>query len=258
MLHSGLVSITFRQLSAQEILRLVAQTGLEGIEWGGDIHAPRGDLVHAREVRRMTAEAGLRTAAYGSYYRVGHEDSGPFEAVLATAVELEAPLIRVWAGTQGADTAEAAYLDQVVEDSRRIADLAAQAKIKIAYEFHANTLTDTNEAAHKLLKAVAHENIASYWQPPRFSTLDYNLAGIAAVLPWLQHIHVFNWHINTGERLPLAEAQANWLRYLRKIAPTGRDHFAMLEFVKDDDPDIFLQDAATLKHWLKLVNRETA
>lgn len=258
MLHSGLVSITFRQLSPREIIRLVVQAGLEGIEWGGDIHIPHGDLVRAREVRRMAAEAGLRIAAYGSYYRVGHEDSGPFKVVLETALELEASLIRVWAGIQGTATADAAYFHRVVKDSRRIAELAVQAGIRIAYEFHADTLTDTNEAARTLLSIVAHENIASYWQPPRYSTVEYNLAGIAAVLPWLQHVHVFNWQIKTGERLLLAEAEASWLRYLREINTTGREHFTMLEFVKGDEPEIFLQDAATLKQWLVLVNRERA
>ncbi|GAK59869.1 hypothetical protein, fragment [Candidatus Vecturithrix granuli] len=258
MLHSGLVSITFRQLSPQEIIKLIVQAGLEGIEWGGDIHAPHGNFIRAREVRRMTTEAGLHIAAYGSYYRAGHEDSGPFAAVLETALELEAPLIRVWAGIQGTDTADAAYFHRVVEDSQRIAELSAQAGIGIAYEFHANTLTDTNEAASRLLNTVAHENIASYWQPPRYSTVEYNLAGLAAVLPWLQHIHVFNWHIKTGERLFLAEAEASWRRYFKSIAATGRDHFAMLEFVKDDAPEVFLQDAATLKKWLVLVNREMA
>lgn len=257
MLHSGLVSITFRQLSPQEIIKLVAQAGLDGIEWGGDIHVPHGNLVRAREVRRMTAEAGLRIAAYGSYYRVGHEDSGPFKAVLETALELKTPLIRVWAGIQGTAAADAAYFHRVVEDSRRIAELAAQAGIRIAYEFHADTLTDTNEAACKLLSTVAHENIASYWQPPRYSTVEYNLAGLAAVLPWLQHVHVFNWHIKNGERLLLAEAEASWLSYLRKISAAGREHFTMLEFVKGDAPETFLQDAATLKQWLVLVNRET-
>ena len=44
-------------------------------------------------------EAGLAIAAYGSYYRVEHDDPAPFEPVLATAVELGAPTVRVWAGS---------------------------------------------------------------------------------------------------------------------------------------------------------------
>ncbi len=254
MIHSGLVSITFRKLSPQDVINLVVQAGLEGIEWGGDIHVPHGNLSQAKNVRKMTEETGLKVAAYGSYYRVSHEDSGPFEAVLESAVELGAPIIRVWAGKQGTDKADDAYFAEVVEDSRRIADLAAKTGIRIVYEFHAKTLTDTNDAAKRLLETVAHDNIASYWQPPRYSELEYNLTGLDAVFPWLSHIHVFNWHVKTGERLLLAEAEDLWMQYLRKVASSGCDHFALIEFVKDDAPEIFLQDAAALKHWLTAIN----
>lgn len=250
MISSGLVSITFRQLSPREIVDLVRQADLAGIEWGGDVHVPHGDVERAREVRQITADAGLQVAAYGAYYRVGHVDTGPFEAVLETAVALGAPLIRVWAGRQGTDTADEAYLEQVVEDSRRIADLAAAEHIPIAYEFHRNTLTDTNEAARKLLEAVNHPNVKSYWQPPRGAGVEYNLAGLDAVLPWLTNVHVFNWDRTTYARLPLAGASLEWLQYLRKVNASGRDHYALLEFVRDDDPDQFLQDAAALRSWL--------
>lgn len=252
MIHSGLVSITFRKLAPQDIVRLVRQTGLEGIEWGGDVHVPHGDLEQARTVRRMTEVAGLTVSAYGSYYRVGHGEHLPFESVLETAVELGAPVVRVWAGKQGSDTADAAYRARVVQDSQRIAGLAADAGLIVAYEFHANTLTDTNVSAKTVLEVVAHPNIASYWQPPRGAALEYNLTGLDAVMPWLLHVHVFNWHLTTGERLALADGGRVWARYLKKVASTERDHFAMIEFVKNDAVESFMEDAATLKQWLSL------
>jgi sugar phosphate isomerase/epimerase len=250
MIKPGLVSITFRQLTPPEIVALVAQAGLTGIEWGGDVHAPHGDISQAKAVRQMTAEAGLQVAAYGSYYRLSHDDSGPFEAVLETAITLGAPAIRVWAGRQGPDKADAAYRQAVIEDSRRSADLAAAAGITIVYEFHANTLTDSNESTRKLLAAVDHPNLKTYWQPPRYSKLDYNLAGLAAIFPWLYGLHVFTWHTETGERLPLADGADLWAQYLAKIATLDRDMFAMIEFVANDAPDQFLLDAEVLKNWL--------
>ncbi len=213
---------------------------------------PHGDEPTARAVRTLTEDAGLSVAAYGSYYRVGHLETGPFEAVLASAVELGAPLIRVWAGRQGTDTADAAYFDRVVQDSRRIADFAAQAGIPIVYEFHRNTLTDTNAAARHLLEAVDHRNVQSYWQPPRGYSIGENLAGLDAVLPWLAGVHVFNWHRTSYDRLPLAEAGAEWRQYLSKVAGSGRDLYALIEFVRDDTPEQFLADAAALKSWLDL------
>jgi sugar phosphate isomerase/epimerase len=181
---------------------------------------------------------------------VGHEETGPFEAVLTSAVALGAPLIRVWAGNQGTDTADAAYFEQVVEDSRRIADLAAAAEIPIVYEFHRNTLTDTNAAARRLLESVDHPNVRSYWQPPRGYSVDENLAGLDAVLPWLAGLHVFNWDRTTFARLPLVAATSDWIQYLSKAASTGRDLCALIEFVRGDSPEQFLADAATLKQWI--------
>jgi hypothetical protein len=253
MIYSGLVSITFRQISPREIVDLVVRAGLAGVEWGGDIHVPHSDLRRAREVRRMTQDAGLQVTAYGSYYRVEHDDPAPFEPVLATAVELGAPAVRVWAGTRGSAEADAAYRAEVIDLSRRIADMAASAGVTVAYEFHADTLTDTNVSARNLLETVAHGNVKSYWQPPRGSEVAYNLDGLDAVLPWLLHAHVFSWGA-AGERLPLAAGEEGWMQYLHKIAFSGRDHFAMLEFVQDDVPESFLRDAVTLKRWLALVN----
>lgn len=250
MLHPGLVSITFRQLTPAEIIALVAQAGLSGIEWGGDVHVPPGDPAQAQTVARMTAEAGLQVAAYGSYYRLSHPDSGPFEAVLQTAVALGAPAIRVWAGRQGTDQADEVYWQAVVDDSRRCADLAAEAGITLVYEFHGNTLTDTNEAARTLLERVNHPHLKSYWQPPRYSKLADNLAGLEAVFPWLYGLHVFTWHAETGQRLPLVEGADLWAQYLAKASAKGEDQFALIEFVVDDAPEQFLRDAATLKTWL--------
>jgi 3-dehydroshikimate dehydratase len=253
MIHSGLVSITFRKLVPREIVHLVAQAGLVGVEWGGDVHVPHGDLRQARLVRRMTQEAGLRIAAYGSYYRVGVEGTGPFEPILDTAVELGAPLIRVWAGDRPSAGAGAPFRARVVRETRRAADMAAGVGIAIAYEFHPRTLTDTGESARRLLEDVAHDDVGSYWQPPPGASVADNLAGLDAVLPWLRNVHVFTWHGTTGERMPLADGETGWMRALRKVASTGRDHFALVEFVRDDAEEPFLKDAATLRRWLSLL-----
>ena len=135
MVDSGLVSISFRKLTPPQIIELVARAGLGGIEWGGDVHAPHGDVPRAKEVRRWTVDAGLKVTSYGSYYHVADEASLTFEAVLESAVALGAPLVRVWAGRRGSDDADPAYRGSVVEETRRIADLAQTVGVRIAFEF---------------------------------------------------------------------------------------------------------------------------
>jgi sugar phosphate isomerase/epimerase len=254
MIYTGLVSITFRKLKPSEIVHLVAQAGLNAIEWGGDVHVPHGDTQVAREVARMTADAGLRVAAYGSYFRVGHDQNR--DAVVSTAQALGAPTIRVWAGKLGSADADAAYRALVVNESRHIADLVAAAGMTISYEFHGGTLTNTNASALALLREVDHPAVRTYWQPQVGMSVEACEAGLAAVLPWVTNVHVFHW-LAGHERRVLSEGQADWLRYLRLLAGTGHDHDAMIEFVKDDDPEQFLADAATLQRWVLGVGRSS-
>lgn len=251
MIRTGLVSVTFRKLPVEQVIALTAQAHLDGIEWGGDVHTPHGDVPTARCVARQTTDAGLAIAAYGSYYRLAESPAQhlPFELVLDTAQALGAPIIRVWAGTRGSADADQNYWDQVVSDSIRIADLAKAARIGIAYEFHRRTLTDTAASTSRLLAAVSHSNVSTYWQPNPQATPAENSAGLDAVLPRLSHLHVFAW-ASDGQRQLLHTASENWRGYLQKTAQSGRDHFALLEFVKDDSPETFLQDAQTLKSWL--------
>lgn len=253
MIRPGLVSVTFRQLSPREVIDLVCQADLAAIEWGGDVHVPQGDIMQAREVRAMSENAGLQAPTYGSYYRVGHGETGPFEAVLETAVALGTPTIRVWAGRVGSNEADEAYRHRVIDDTRRIVALAAAADVNIAYEFHGNTLTDSYESAVQLLEGVERPALHSLWQPPKGSTQAENLDGIERLAPWIQHIHVFSWLMQGGEtvRLPLADHASQWRAYLARLSALPGDRYALLEFVQDDNPDQFLADAATLNNWLE-------
>ena len=109
----GLVSITFRGLTPQQIINGAVDAGVEGIEWGGDVHVPHGELATAREVAERTRDAGLAVSSYGSYYRFNESDV-QFSHVLATAVALGAPVIRVWAGRQGSADADAAEWPRII------------------------------------------------------------------------------------------------------------------------------------------------
>jgi sugar phosphate isomerase/epimerase len=248
MIHTGLVSVTFRALESAAIIDLVSRAGLTGIEWGGDVHVPHGDTEAARAVRRMTLDAGLAIASYGSYYRVGHSDPGDFDAVLATGLALGAPVIRVWAGRRGSAVAGDAYWDRVIADARRIANSAQAEGVALAFEYHGNTLTDTLDTALRLLHAVDPPGIGSYWQLRGHLTLSQNLAELQGIEPWLSHLHIQSVRLpGGGERLPLRATAGTWTKILKQAAMVDGARFAMLEFVKDDLEEQFLEDAAALK-----------
>ncbi|NQU43195.1 TIM barrel protein [bacterium] len=251
MIRTGLCSITFRKLSVEDIVELVAHAGLDAIEWGGDVHVPHGDLDAAVRARDLCARAGIRTPSYGSYYRLVQSeiDRIPFDRVLETAVALGASAIRVWAGTHGSADATDEYWEHVVDETRRIADLAAGEGRVVAFEFHGNSLTDTNEAASRLLREVDHPSARTYWQPTVGKSEVYRKEGLETVLLWLENLHVFHWRREEGStvRRPLSEGNVEWIDYIKTAARSGRDHYAFLEFVEKDDPDKFLRDAMTLK-----------
>lgn len=251
MLYAGLVSITFRQLTPEAIVTLVRQAHLGGIEWGGDVHVPHGELTRAREVGELTREVGLKVTAYGSYYRAGHsEDQGlPFQQVLETALELGAPIIRVWAGTAGSAVSTEDARWQVVADLRRVAEQAAKAGVHIATEFHGGTLADTNASTNQLLLEVDHPNLYTYWQPLTGMSDETCLQALEQLAPRLAHLHVFHWR-TPQERYALADGAARWRKFLAAAWQVPGDRGAMLEFVQEDRPENFLRDAATLREWL--------
>jgi len=249
MLHSGLVSVTFRKLSVPEIIDLCVQSKLEGIEWGGDIHVPAGDMQHAKETNRLTLENGLKVAAYGSYYRLGTQ-AAPFESVLETAQALGAPTIRVWAGIMDSQDASEAYWENVIREGQQIADMAAAAGISISYEFHPQTLTNTAESTLRLLQMIQRENIYSYWQPAVGADEEANSWSLAKLLPHLGNIHVFHW-FPKYERHPLSTGADDWANYLSILRASQTERFLMMEFVENDSIESFVRDARTLHSWLE-------
>jgi sugar phosphate isomerase/epimerase len=247
----GLVSITFRKLTPTQIVDLVRRAGVTGIEWGGDIHVPHGRVDIAKDVAKQTTDAGLKAAAYGSYYRAGGDEN--FRPIVDTAVALKTKVIRVWVGNQGSDQADAGFRGGVIDDCRQIAELAGAAGLTIACEWHGGTLTDTAASAQQVFDAVQHPAFKTYWQPRAKSTPESNLAEIDTALPRFVGVHVFQWNQQTADKEPLADGAAVWRKYLDKLTPAAHKAggvYALIEFVKNEDPEQFLQDAAELKRWL--------
>jgi len=247
----GLVSITFRKLSPEEIIRLASDCDLSGIEWGGDVHVPHGNTKRAAEIAKRSLDAGLMTAAYGSYYRAAcsEKEGLPFEEVLETAVVLEAPTIRVWAGCKGSDKNDPHYFEEVVADLDRIGKMAVKAGCTVSLEFHADTLTDCTASARRLLESLPSHGVQTYWQPPVGASTEEAIEGLLMVLPRLSNVHVFHWEGN--KRRPLSEGAERWAQYFQILRTKNAPRWALLEFVENDDPAVLAREAATLRKLLK-------
>jgi sugar phosphate isomerase/epimerase len=249
-IRTGLCSVTLRALAAGEVIRVAAAAGLDGIEWGADIHVPPGDLATAASVRAATTAAGLRVASYGSYFRAGRDSAGAFGAVLDSARALGAPRIRIWAGATASADATPSERAAVAAGARDAVDRAAAAGLDVAFEFHRGTLADEADSALALLDAVDRPAAAMYWQPPEDLPDAPALAGLERLLGRLTAVHVFSWWPG-NQRRRLAERAGLWRAAFERLAKRPAQVDALLEFVPDDDPDLVAAEARTLSHLLE-------
>ena len=246
-IRPGLCSVTFRQLDPAAIAALAASAGLEAIEWGGDVHVPPGDAVRAAEVARITADAGLAVASYGSYFRAeAGEDIAP---VLDSAEALGAARIRVWAGRIGSADATAAERASTV-DALAAAEQAGRRGISLALEFHGGTLSDDAAQTLRVLEEVGSPHLGTYWQPTVSASDAVAVAEYERIADRVSAVHVFSWWPAT-QRLPLTARDGLWRAFFAAAATVPvppRD--ALLEFVPDDDPAALAAEAAALRAFL--------
>lgn len=262
MIRPGLCSITFHTLPVGDALALAGAADLEGIEWASKSHVPVGDLPNAERVKTETIEAGLTVTSYGTYYRIGSGED--FSPLLETALALGAPLIRVWAGERDYAKSSPEDIGHIVDETLRLADLCINADLKIGFEHHDGTLTSRNAGATAFASLVEHPAVRFYWQPLKGFSPEYCLAGLEALKSRLAHVHVFHWTFGSPEANTLdpekceptaetlfmhllEEGRDLWEGYLRPLANDPTEHWALLEFAKDNSLENFRKDAATLR-----------
>lgn len=247
MFTSGLVSVSFRKESPESIIAAATQAGLQGIEWGGDVHVPCGDIQNAKRVRALNEAAGLQTLAYGSYYRLG-DHTVDFSKVLETAQALGTSVIRIWGGSKASWELTQKERDALVREAQTLAEAADKKQITITLECHGNTLTDHWESAKNFLSEVNHPRMQMYWQPNQMYDLQYNLSSAEQLADHTVNIHVFHW--DSEKRYPLNEGTADWTQYLNIFRKTGKDYGLLLEFMHDDRLESLKETAQTLFKWI--------
>ncbi|GAT74180.1 sugar phosphate isomerase/epimerase family protein [Microbacterium hydrocarbonoxydans] len=247
-IRPGLCSVTFRALTPERIVALAADAGLEVIEWGGDVHVPPGDTARAAEVARATADAGLGSCSYGSYFRAGAGEE--LTPILDSAEALGVDRVRIWAGA--VDVADATDGDwtRTVERLRSATAEAGERGIGLALEFHSGTLAATAPSTLRLLEEVGSPHLTTYWQPTVAASVDTVLDEYRALAAHTSAAHVFSWW-PVRERLPLRARDALWTRFFTEAAAAERPpRDALLEFVPGDDPGMLSSEAATLRGYL--------
>ena len=247
----GMTSLTLRNCSPREVIDYAVEAGLQGIEWGEtDSHVVIGDLERARCICDMCQSASIDSFALGSYCRM--EDISDATELVKTAEALGTDVIRVWAGTKSPCECDDAYMDLIVTNTRTLADIADGLGIKIAFEFHGDTLTETAESAIELIKLIDRANVALYWQPDFKLDSVENLAARNKVLPYcIGNMHIQNYSPDSGYGL-LEEIKDKLIKYYGDIK--DKPYNLMIEFVKDGTAENLIKDADALKKVIREKN----
>ncbi len=253
MMYPGLVSITYRQYSPEQLIALCKNNSLTAIEWGGDVHVPHGDLDTAARVAQMTRAAGLSMPSYGTYYKAGAYGENyrtEFEKILQTACVLGTPALRLWAGSKNSEDLTSDERESLIRELRDCADLAAEHGKLITFERHNGTLTNRAASALAMLLEIGRENVRTHWQPSQFLTHEENCEGLSLLLPYIDCVHVFAWEGKNSQRFPLADHHDRWADYLSILKGAAQDISMLMEFTPKNDPAEFRAEAETLLSWL--------
>lgn len=249
----GVCSVTFRKKTVEEIIKLVKESPLQAIEWGGDTHVPHSDLENAKRVGDQTRESGLEVSSYGSYYYAGLGES--FEPFLKTAQALQTDSIRIWSKKMNLKK-EVGKIDeeefqQVVADIKQAAQSAQSHDISIHLEFHQGTYTDTTESALRLMDEINEPNVYLYWQPLAYLSVEERLVQIEELSSYISNVHVFHWDKDFN-RFPLIEGKGEWLKYIKQIQNYSTNpHYFLLEFMKDNSVEQFEEDSVVFESLFK-------
>ncbi len=246
MYKSGVVSVSFRKNSAEEIIEAAKAAKLSVIEWGGDVHSPAGDVARAEELASLSSKAGIELLSYGSYFRLGVNTVEEFSSVLQSALALGTSKIRIW-GYKYIPECCGDDWDRAVRDARAMCEMVKPHGILLCLECHNGSITEDYHSAIKFIKEVNHSSMRLYWQINEMRDKEYNLAAIRTLAPYVEVIHTFFFKPGRVQ-VPLAEGREDWLDYLREFskAVPKRELPMLLEFMPDGKIESLITEAESL------------
>lgn len=238
----GLVSVSFRQNTPEEIVEAVKDSGLSFIEWGSDVHAPCQNPDRLREISGLQREYNIKCSSYGTYFRLGQTPIDCLEDHIAAARVLGTDILRLWCGVKSGENYTEEEKNYLFEQCGIAEKMARDAGVTLCTECHAGTFTERLDDALLLMRKINSPHFRSYWQPFQTKTTDDNLIYAERIAPYAEHIHVFQW--KGSERFPLDSGIDEWRAYLAKFDTTRT---LLLEFMPDDNISTLKREAEALK-----------
>lgn len=179
-------------------MEIASETGVDCIEWGGDIHVK--DVETAKKVKKLCDDAGIKVSSYASYYRVGSNDKAEWEKICKIADGMGAEGIRVWLGKADSEKTDDVTYRKIVEDAKSMCAVAAEYGLLVCPECHDNTYNNNTDAFLKIREDICCDNFRTYFQS-RYKKKSYDLDRIERTLPYIETVHI-SWSEQRREQFP--------------------------------------------------------
>ena len=249
MFYPGLVSISFRDHSPEEIIVAAKNAGLSCIEWGSDLHAPYDNDTQLERIRDLQAAYNISCCSYGTYFKLGFTPIDELPRYFCAAQKLGTNVLRVWAGRKKSSDCTPVERDHLFQTCKKAVALAEEHSMILCLECHRRSYTECKDGALELMEYINSPNFRMYWQPNPEITEEENLDYIYALQNYLTHIHVFHWAGTT--KLPLTTGSDSWNKYLSGILG---NHHLLLEFMPNDNIQSLPTEAETLMKWIQAIH----
>ena len=162
--RSGLVSVSFRQNSPRQILEAMTAAGLSEIEWGSDVHAPRNDKDKLSEIISLMKEYPVTCSSYGTYFRLGENDTAELHEYISAAKSLGTNIIRIWCGSKNLEDMSTYEIEYLLSEGKKAAEIAEKYGVVICAECHNKTITNCIDGALLLMSAVNSSSFKMYFE----------------------------------------------------------------------------------------------
>lgn len=184
----GFTSNSFRQIkSLEKIVEIAVASGVDCIEWSGDIHVKNAD--DAKNAKALCDSAGIGICSYGSYYRVGSKNAAEWQSVCETASALGAASVRVWLGNADSEKTDGEAYKNLLEDAKAICAVAKNYGLLVCPECHGNTYNNNTDAFLKIREDIGCDNFKTYFQS-RYRRKEYDLDRIERTIAHIENVHV--------------------------------------------------------------------
>ncbi len=222
----GFTTTSFRQIKdLEKIVNIGIQSGIDCIEWGGDIHVKNVD--DARRAKALCDEANILINSYGSYYRIGSKDTQEQKRICEIAAEMGAKSVRVWLGRADSEKTSPEVYSSLVEDAKELCKTAKEYSLIICPECHGKTYNNSTDAFLKIRKDIACDNFRTYFQS-RYRRKEYDLDRIERTAQLTETVHISFSELRREQFPKYDPSYIDVL--LKKLISTGFDKSILIEY----------------------------